>query len=69
MDGKPDTDPENKAIIDLLNGNKRVELPGKLETLIGLPAHFKDCFAAKQFFGNPANINAAMETKVSDVFK
>jgi len=69
MDGKPDIDAENKAIIDLLNRNKRVELPAKRESLVGLAAHFKYSFAAKQFFGNPANINAAMETKVADLFK
>lgn len=69
MDGNSATDVDNKAIIDLLNGNKRVEMADKLETLVGLTAHFKDSFAAKQFFGDPTNINVAIETKVTELFK
>jgi putative ATP-dependent endonuclease of the OLD family len=67
-DGRPDTDPRNKAIVDLLNANKRVELPDTLEILAGHTGHFHPTYAAKVFVGNPANINAAMETKVAGLF-
>jgi CRISPR-associated exonuclease Cas4 len=67
-DGNPDTEAKNKAIVDLLSGNKRVELPDTLEVLAGYAGHFKPTYAAKVFFGNPANINAAMENKVSALF-
>ncbi len=67
-DGKPDTDEKNKAIIDLLNGNKRVELPDTLEVLVGHAGHFGKVYVAKKFFGTPANINATTEAKVSELF-
>jgi hypothetical protein len=54
--------------LNVLAGNKRVELPDKLEGLVGHAGHFASCFAAKVFFGNPANINAAMEAKVGELF-
>lgn len=69
MDGNMDTEAKNKAIIDLLNGQKRVAFPDTLEVLAGHAGHFKPTYAAKVFFTNPANINAAMEAKVADIFK
>lgn len=68
-DGNPDTEKDNKAILDLLGGNKRVELPDTLEVLAGGTGHFKPVYEAKVFFGNPANINVAMEAKVSELFR
>lgn len=68
-DGRPDTDQDNEAIIDTIAGNKRIELPDTLEILSGHPGHFSNCFAAKVFFSNPANVNAALEAKIEDLFK
>lgn len=63
LDGKPETDPQNEPIIANLKGNRIQKIPKRLEDLFGL-RHFKDQWQAKEFFANPANINAAMEAVV-----
>lgn len=64
LDGKPETHPHNAPIIANLSGNKIQKIPKRLEDLLGLPQHFDSQWHAKEFFANPANINAAMEAVV-----
>jgi hypothetical protein len=37
--------------------------------LVGHAGHFGKVYVAKKFFGNPANINATTEAKVSGLFQ
>ena len=60
---------KSKAIIDLLKGNKRIELPDALEVLVGHSGHFDKVYVAKKFFGLRSNINSAIEAKVSELFR
>ena len=67
LDGKPEEDPQNAPIIANLNGNRIQKIPNRLEDLLGLSSHFDGQWHAKEFFANPANINAAMEALVQEL--
>lgn len=68
LDGDPETDPQNAAIISNLNGNRIATMTHTLEKLCGMTRHFENQWHAKLFFSKPENINAAMEGLVQALF-
>ena len=65
LDGKPENDKQTAPILENLNGNRIAKVAGRLEELLGVGRHFDDQRHAKEFFSDPANINAAMEALVT----
>jgi putative ATP-dependent endonuclease of OLD family len=65
LDGNPEHEQQNAAILQNLNGNRVEKVPRRMETLLGLGRHFHNQWEAKEFFSNPININAEMERLVA----
>lgn len=64
LDGKPETDKENGAILAEIGGNRIEKVPKRVEDMLGVSGHFKDVRHAKEFFSDPAKINVHMEATV-----
>jgi putative ATP-dependent endonuclease of OLD family len=67
LDGQPNN-ATNLQIKGLLNGNKSVELPNRLEEAAGHTGHFGKTYDAKKFFSNPANIQQPFKDAVAELF-
>ncbi len=67
LDGKPEDEKQNAAILENLNGNRIAKVPRRVEDLLKVGRHFDDQRHAKEFFSNPANINADMEKLVDEL--
>jgi len=65
LDGKSEDDKQTAPILENLNGNRIAKVTGRLEDLLGVGRHFDDQRHAKEFFSDPANINADMEALVT----
>ena len=57
----------NKAIADLLNGNRVVTFPIKLEESLGHAGHLRDQFDAYQYFKDPSNFTQAAKDVLDQV--
>lgn len=68
LDDKPADADENKKITDLLEGNRAVVLPKRLEDALGHDGHFRKSYHAKKFFENPDNINEEFKQVVVELF-
>ena len=68
MDGQPEGEAQNKAIISLLCGNRRVAVPGCLEAMVGLSKHFDNVYHAKIYFSDANNISEDLEECVKNLF-
>lgn len=68
MDGQNEEHKQNKAIIDLLNGNSVAKIEIGLENLCGLSSHFQDQMHTKLFFSDPININDGLKDKIAALF-
>ncbi|RPF49391.1 putative ATP-dependent endonuclease of OLD family [Thermodesulfitimonas autotrophica] len=69
LDGKSEEDDENIRIINLLNGNRCVKLPQRLEDLVDHSGHFGSTYHAKKYFENPDNITNELEKRVKELFQ
>ena len=67
LDGDPNSD-LNKKVKNLLNGNRSVELPNRIEDSAGHAGHFNKAYDAKMFFKNPDKVRQEFKDKVSQVF-
>lgn len=68
LDGDPNR-PINATIKRLLNGNRSVELPQRLEEAAGHVGHFGKVYDAKQFFRNPVAVKQEFKDAVTRIFK
>jgi hypothetical protein len=67
LDGQPDAE-ENQKIASLLNNNKAVILPNRLEEAVGHEGHFNKTYDVKKFFENPSNITNELKKVVKGIF-
>jgi|GEM_PF-594486 len=68
LDGKPNSK-ENEEIRNLLNTNKAVELPKRLEDVAGHSGHFSNKYYTKKFFEDSSNINEQIKKLVANLFR
>jgi CRISPR-associated exonuclease Cas4 len=68
LDGDPNR-AINTTIKGLLNGNRSVELPQRLEEAAGHAGHFGKDYVAMQFFRNPAAVKQEFKDAVARIFK
>lgn len=66
-DAKSTEEGRNKAISDLLNGNRVVTYPVKLEESLGYDGHLKDQYDAYHYFQDPANYTEAVKDVLDQV--
>lgn len=67
IDAKNSTEAANLKIFEVTKAGKLVLFPIKLESTVGVPQHFNDQYYTLTFFSNHANINANLETIITDV--
>jgi hypothetical protein len=68
LDGKGEDEGKNREIVGLLNGNRCVRLPKRLEDAAGYNGHFGKTYDAKRHFEDPNNITQQLCQLVSQVF-
>jgi len=68
LDGKPENEGTNKAILDLLCGNRCIKHAGRLEGLCGKDGHFSKTYDAMCFFRDPENISPEVCDIVKQIF-
>jgi hypothetical protein len=64
MDGKPEEDPSNQNILDLLDGNRCVRMGHTLEILVGHDGHFRGTYDAMKWFTDPGRITQGCKDMV-----
>ncbi len=67
LDGEPDSE-KNENIRSLLNDNKAVTLPNRLEEAVGHSGHFSKTYDAKKFFEDSTNIPEDFKEIVRELF-
>jgi CRISPR-associated exonuclease Cas4 len=68
LDGKPLTEAQNQKIENTLNGNRCIDVPQRMEEVVGHEGHFGKLYDAKKFFKNPVNINEEFKGVVRRLF-
>ncbi|GMU80131.1 MAG: hypothetical protein AMXMBFR47_00020 [Planctomycetota bacterium] len=68
LDGKPDTDGKNADILKLLNGNRCVRIPQRLEDLVGHTGHFGNSYRAARWFQDSGNLTPEWQERVNELF-
>jgi len=68
LDGKAEDEGKNGDITGLLNGNRCVKLPKRLEDVVGYNGHFGKTYNAKKYFEDSNNITDQFCQLVEQVF-
>ena len=69
LDGKGENEGKNREILALLNGNRCVRLPKRLEDAAGYSSHFGKTYNAKKHFEDPDNITDQLQQLVTELFE
>jgi len=67
LDGNPNSD-DSRRIRELLNDNREVTIPLRLEDSVGHQGHFQRAYYAKKYFENPDNITNEFKEIITAMF-
>lgn len=69
LDGKGENEGKNREILDLLNRNRCVRLPTRLEDAVGYNGHFGKTYYTKKYFKDPDNVTDQFQRLVRELLE